>query len=178
MARIPVLPLSCLLAFAGATAIPAADAATVNRKIYFNAAAHCQAALPVYDGRIRKRPLAVQNEGSASAYVTCAIATPGELRYLVVFASSHDGGTHRVECTAISGTKGHGVYMGRGVTTPADGTTIPMQWNGVAWGGPLAGPAGLPNFFFGPYLSVSCLLPPGSGLNNFEVTYEEEIGLV
>ncbi len=38
-----------------------------------NATAFCQTALPVFDGNVRKRPLAVTNEGTSNAFISCSI---------------------------------------------------------------------------------------------------------
>lgn len=68
----------CVLAAAIVAAPAAVEAAPIERTLYVNASAHCQAALPVFDGLIRKRPLAVVNEGQAGAFVTCAIPMQGD----------------------------------------------------------------------------------------------------
>ncbi len=49
-----------------------AQAVTQNRRFQANATSYCQAALPAFEGAIRKRPLAVQNEGTTNAFVTCS----------------------------------------------------------------------------------------------------------
>jgi len=49
-----------------------ASAVDLERLSMANAVGRCQGALPNYEGAIRKRPLAVQNEGTGSAFVTCA----------------------------------------------------------------------------------------------------------
>ncbi len=63
-----------ILTAAIATSAPAGvHAATLNRLVYANAASYCQPALPAF-GKVRKRPLGVQNEGEGNAFVTCAFA--------------------------------------------------------------------------------------------------------
>lgn len=172
------LALSCGLAIAAASFAPGAEAALVERIEYFNASAHCQAALPAYDGMIRKRPLAVVNEDTRTAFVTCALPTPGRIALLQVFASNKGATAVQLTCTAISGIEGEGssYRVPRTVTLPATGERVQMFWWGTYYGGPLASPAGEPNFFIGPYLAVSCTLPASTSLNNFILTYSEEIG--
>lgn len=64
------------LAIAAAAAAPAL-AGEYQAQMYVTAAAGaCQSALPVYDTMLRKRPLAVQNEGDSTTFVTCAVNNP------------------------------------------------------------------------------------------------------
>ena len=44
----------------------------------------CQPALPTFDGSIRKRPKAVQNEGTSIAFITCGFSGDN-------FAANDDG---------------------------------------------------------------------------------------
>ncbi len=66
--------------------------------------ADCQSALPVYDGNIRKRPLALVNEGSQSAFVTCDIAdnTQSTDRVTMYFHNSTNWHAE-VKCTLVTG---------------------------------------------------------------------------
>ena len=66
-----ILTLSLAVALTAATLSPNAQAVTVNRDYLSHGTANCQSALPVFDGNIRKRPAAVANEGTATAFVTC-----------------------------------------------------------------------------------------------------------
>lgn len=70
-----LLPLAVATALVAATA--PADAQEFQNQSYVTAAAGaCQSALPVFDTLLRKRPLAVQNEGSTTTFVTCAVSNP------------------------------------------------------------------------------------------------------
>ena len=66
-----------MILVAVATLLAAAEAHSVDRELAFqqNGAGACQAALPAYEGLIRKRPMAIQNEGVSTAFVTCAPVT-------------------------------------------------------------------------------------------------------
>ncbi|WP_133000534.1 hypothetical protein [Luteimonas arsenica] len=177
MSRSRNLALSCTLALAASAFAPDAEAALVERILYFNASAHCQAALPMYDGMIRKRPLAVVNEGAGTSFVTCAIPTQGRIVSLELFASARGGVPAQLTCTAVSGLESEVSHrVPRTINLPASGARAGTLWWGTYYGGPLARPTGEPNFFVGPYLAVTCALPPATGLNNFILTYNEEIG--
>ena len=47
-------------------------------RVVAQATAICQGALPAFETQIRKRPLALQNEGEANAFVTCSFNNPGQ----------------------------------------------------------------------------------------------------
>lgn len=96
---------------------------------------------------------------------------------LQVFASTHDGAARTLRCSAVSGLESHSAhYAPRQAQLPADGSASSVFWMWTNYGGGLAAPAGEPNFFVGPYLAVTCQLPPATGLNNFILVYREEIG--
>ena len=112
----------------------------------------CQAALPAFEGLIRKRPLAIQNEGTAPAFVSCAthqlfnLIDPdyGIAVQLVNFGSSDVD----VTCTAISLGKTN-TYLPRTVTVPAGGEYY-VSYN-----------LNDDEYFVGPF---NCNLPPGTGI--------------
>ena len=66
---------------------------------------NCQAALPVFDGNIRKRPRAIANEGTAIAFITCDFeASPTALRkVLSVIVRFHNASAaaQSVSCTLV-----------------------------------------------------------------------------
>jgi hypothetical protein len=75
-----------------------------------NGSGVCQAALPSYEGQIRKRPLAIQNEGTAAAFITCS---PSSLQYVPmqdfghgVFLANNSAASVTVNCTAVMGSGG------------------------------------------------------------------------
>ncbi len=147
----------------------AGEVVTANRTQYFNAPAHCQGALPNFEGSLRKRPLALQNEGATSAYVTCAIPTQGRVEALEMYASSHDGSASEVTCTAVTGYKGGtNLYVPQTVVTSADG-----DWTGLVWE---AEDFQSVDVFPSSYIALSCNLAPGTGLNDFWLYYSEVIG--
>lgn len=89
-----------MILVAVATLLAAAEAHAVDRELAFqqNGAGACQAALPAYEGLIRKRPMAIQNEGVSPAFVTCAPVT------LQAVADSFGHGLYLVNNTAAEVT--------------------------------------------------------------------------
>src|SRR5690606_41548022 len=89
-----------------AAALPV-GAATQNHWMQANGSGVCQAALPNFEGQIRKRPLAIQNEGTATAFVTCS---PTSLQFAeassgghgVFFKNDSDAGV-TIGCTGVMG---------------------------------------------------------------------------
>jgi hypothetical protein len=150
-----------------ASGIAHAGTVAVARTQHFNAPAHCQGALPNFEGALRKRPLALQNEGTSNAFVTCAIPTQGRVDGLEVYGSSHAGVAGNVDCTLVSGYKGGtNNYIPKSMTTTADG-----EWAGSYWDG--SDFPGEPELMPSSFIAVSCNLAPGTGLNDFWLYYSE-----
>lgn len=151
-----------------AAGVAQAGVPAVERTQYFNAAAHCQASLSKFDDALRKRPLAVQNEGTTSVFVTCAIPTQGQVQGLEVYVSSQDGSDAPVACTAVTGWHGGTNYYATKVTDTAYG------YGGFFWNASdfVEGATEFPTSF----LAMSCKLAPGTGLNDFWLHYSETVG--
>src|SRR5690606_34316104 len=92
----------------------------------------CAAALPAFEGLVRKRPRAIQNEGSTNAFVTCAppqfteAADPGLGPSIVLV--NHGAGAVTVACTGVT-EDGDGAlaYLPLSGTVPGGGSTE-IQW--------------------------------------------------
>ncbi len=128
-----------------------------------NAAGNCQAALPAFEGLIRKRPLAVVNEGDVTAFVTCAFTTS----QLALGISGYQArltniGTtpQTVNCTGVTGEESNATYFTKTMVL-SPGTSQIMSYTNI-----------LDNLgvLFTNRLSFSCSLPPLVGLNNNSVT--------
>lgn len=135
-----------------------------------NATASCQGALPNFEGSIRKRPLAVQNEGTANTFVTCSFSSEydvddqRQVSYFGAWMSNRSSTPKVVTCTGVAGYDGYSdnVYVAQTVTVPANS-------------------AGQSNIFFEPadnggegyypLVSMSCAIPPGIGINDTYVGY-------
>lgn len=153
-----------------------ASAQYAARYLVQNPTGVCQAALPVYDGQIRKRPKAIQNEGTTPAFVTCSWSTQGAFggnpsnpQSLSMGFSVNDGQPDHVSCTAVLGMQGatYPTYA-RGTDLHSNGGARLLVWSPADFGGSGTFPSGL--------INVSCLLNPGVGINASEFYFEEYIG--
>lgn len=146
-----------------------AGAVLQSRTSHFNAPAYCQAARPIYDANLRKRPLGLQNEGSEVAFVTCALAAENIVDAVEVYVSSHDDTTATVTCTLVNGYN----YGTNEYITKSAGT-VSVDFAGMIF---------LPDDFIdqeatfpSSFVSLSCTLPPGTGLNDMWIRYSEDVG--
>lgn len=153
-----------------------ASAETLRRFMTQNPTAICQSALPVYDGQIRKRPKAVQNEGTTPAFVTCSWISQGSAGEntanpvaLVLYVSVNDGQADHVACVGVLGQQGQAfnTYT-RGIDLHSNGGTRLLEWGPSDFGGSTTFPSGL--------ISVSCLLNPGVGINSSQIEFMEYVG--
>jgi len=161
----PALPLGALILASLSAA--SAFAVDVARNLMSSAAGVCQGALPNYEGNIRKRPLAVVNEGSSDAFVTCAFPGFGgevhDTYYLYVRNRGSD--TITFTCTAVYGSEVEGtpVYVTKSVPR-APGVSGSLFWlpgDGIGTAYPT---------------SVSCLLPPGGAIGNVHTVQFVDVG--
>ena len=124
---------------------------------------NCQAALPAYEGQTRKRPLALVNEGAATAFVTCAMTTEEVSINVNSFTTeiSNLGATDAtVTCTAVVGDElGSARYIVKSLSL------APATEGELSWG--LSDNGGL---LFNKSIALSCALPPMVGLNRNRVT--------
>lgn len=147
-----------------------AQAATIGRTEIRTAAMVCQPATAVADGGIRKRPAAVQNEGTSTVSVTCgAEGIFGAQRFstfLGIGLKNNTGAPITLTCTLVDLGNGFAVptFFPKSATISANGTSE------ISW---------LPSDNAGNnyiYPSFSCALPPGSGVMYTARQYNEEIG--
>lgn len=146
-------------------------------RIFVNsgAADHCRPALPAFDGLIRTRPLAMQNEGDAGAFVTCSIPAQvggsgnrANVIAFFVFRDAAAAGPDSVDvtCTAVGST---GVDGPVATETVAVSTALSRgEQRAIGWTASRFSHGRLP-----PALSFSCLLPPGIGLGNLRQVLED-----
>lgn len=167
---------------AAAAAIPAtSQAAQVNRQLGMmaNATANCQGALPAFETAIRKRPLAVINEGTSASFVTCSfvkefndeIETLGVTSYFGAFFTNRTSAGVTVSCTGVAGfeTNASNTFVNKQVTVAANSSAqaqlffLPVDNNGNG---------------YHPLVSISCNLPAGVGINDTWIGYvlEDDIG--
>ena len=164
----PLLTAATVLLAAGTGAFSAnASAVTVFRGKLANATALCQPALPAFDGLIRKRPLAVQNEGSSAAFVTCSfvsdeIGNQGIDQFYLFFTNTSTVAV-TVSCTAVIGRQTSATYFPKSITLAAGATNL-IVWSAADNGGVPFSPNDAVN--------TSCQLQPGVGINDTHLNYQ------
>ena len=103
---IPSIIPSCLLALLVSTAMAPVEA--VTRSTFENAVGSCNGALPGFEGALRKRPLAIANEGTSNAIVSCTLAidqTQSEGNAIVgVVLINRSAQLVAVSCTFVDGS--------------------------------------------------------------------------
>lgn len=169
------LPVTCAIAalFAAGTAAAAGGhAMLLPRSFVQNATGACQAALPYYEGAIRKRPLVIQNEGAAGAFVNCSLVgterSTGGLQEAQVVVTNLSAAPLEVSCTLIGEvTEASMAFLPKTVTVPANqsGSAYVLRWDTTDIGGTLLKSANL-----------SCNVPVGAGLGETSVQFYEYVG--
>ncbi len=149
-----------------------AEAVTVNRDYLTHGTASCQAALPVFDGKIRKRPKAIANEGTSSAFVTCgfdSINNAGTgFSAISIFFINRSGIAKTVNCTFVNGIFDN-VLSPSLVRSVAMPTTAAPAFLGVTAATDNGG-----NNFAAP--AISCEIPAGVEIGAVNGVYPEEVG--
>jgi hypothetical protein len=163
-------PLATLVATALFAAAPAM-AVTSTRTQVQNATGACQGALPSFDTNLRQRPLGVNNEGSAVAFVSCGLKSSdfddAMNTYSGVVLSNASASDVDVNCTLVSGTVvDTPVYFTKTATILANTTGQFLIWDTTDNGG-----NPIPNT-----LNWSCQLPPGVQLNNIFTNVDVDVG--
>jgi hypothetical protein len=169
------LPIACVLALlctAGDASAGGGHAMLLPRSFVQNGTGACQAALPYYEGAIRKRPLAIQNEGDASAFINCSLVgterSTGGLQEAQVVVLNITDGPLDVSCTLIGEvTEASMAFLPKTVTVPANqsGSAYMLRWDATDIGGTLLKTANL-----------SCNVPAGAGLGETSVQFYEYVG--
>lgn len=166
-------PIVCLaIAVATfSTAFPSsADAATIVRRMLENGGSACTGALPTYEGALRKRPQAIANEGTTTAFVTCSLAineldaSAPHLAYLRLL--NNNAVPVSVTCTFVNGAQWQGSeFFPMTLELSANGSRN-WQWGVVSGTEPF--PKRQVNF--------SCALPPGIAVAFVGQEFRQEIG--
>jgi hypothetical protein len=160
-------------ALASAVPVLAAQAVTVERQEVRMSADVCQPALPAFDAAFRKRPLAIVNEGSASAYITCAFGgvfngIPSVKTATVGFTNTGSS-ARTVNCTLVDAHAGvmDPDFFPKTISVPAAGSPVALLiWSAINDNGGT-------RF---TYPAASCSLPPGVGVQVTNHTYDEDVG--
>lgn len=158
---------SSALAATMATLVALAPQPVHAFRVTAQAAAVCQGALPSFEGAIRKRPLAVQNEGSTDAFVTCALNNTGYnagttfISSFEIYAQNRNSSTRSITCTAVNSSATASpdtLYVTRTVSvSPSSSNSTLIEFTADDFPG---SPVALP----GDTVAVSCNLVPGMGI--------------
>jgi len=153
--------LAISLAATALATILVVDTSAHAAEAWSGAAALCQSATPSHEGALRKRPLALQNEGTATAFVTCNLVNVAAATELTVYVSSMTSGPKTLSCTAVAGTTaGSASYSAHTVSfTGVSIEPAAMSWFPIHFG--IGG-----NVFPSKLVSLSCALPPGTGIHH------------
>lgn len=147
-----------------------AEAATTNRQLLSHGVANCQAALPVFDGNIRKRPKGIGNEGTSTAFVTCDFEhlpnAYGVITSVGILVRNNGGASATFTCTLVQGfgSASYGANIVKSANVSA-GSQASLFW--------FASDNGDVNLTLP---SVSCSLAPGMEIHGTMLTFTEEIG--
>jgi hypothetical protein len=165
-------PLFLAAAVLASTALhaPEAGAVPVTRDFVSHGVANCQSALPVFDGQIRKRPKALANEGSATAFVTCDFEhSPNTLQQVfavvVLFINRNDAPV-TVSCTMVSGL-GNDTFV---PTVTRSVLLTPGDLSGISWSAADNGGVNLST------PAMSCGLKPGVEIAATRLVVVEDVG--
>lgn len=163
------------LAFAAGTTLLAVSlqvsAVYVAVTHFTQAVVGCQAALPAYDGLIRKRPKAVANEGTADAFVTCGPAHNPDrydsIQRVNVQVANRNPTPVTITCTLVDGL--HDFTWSPSLTKSI--TLGPNVRGILVW--EYASDNGN-ELYTTP--SFSCILPPRTEVNALSIRALDEVG--
>jgi len=153
-----------------------AAAAEVLRYDIQGAASICQPATSEFAGHLRARPLGLVNEGTTSAFVSCApLGDPrpggrGAMKILVEVGATGPTAA-AASCTFVDGLQQGGsvdaVYRTKSTLLNAGQRGVPLTWQPSEI-------AGAPEHIFRP--AVQCMLTPGAAVHYLAITYDEDVG--
>lgn len=152
------------------TAAAASGSADASDYVAANAVNMCNGALPSYEGALRKRPLAIANEGTSNAFVTCSFPkgyNAAGNADAVIYMVNRGAATATVNCTFVDGIVAElnptpPAYYATSVDIPA-GEPGGIIWNAEDEGVEL----------FSPYGNVNCSIPPKVELTLVGADYVE-----
>lgn len=172
MNRTALRTLSLTVVAASALMSTSAEAVTSTRTQVQNGAGACNSALPVFDGNIRKRPLAIANEGTGNAFVTCSLAAADYTDSLNDFngvaLSNRNAADVDITCTLVTGTVGGfpATYFPKTISVPA-GASVVLEWDATTDNG---------GVLFGNTMNYSCNLHPGTDVNAAFTNVNVDVG--
>jgi hypothetical protein len=144
-----------VLAFAAMTHAPLTHAVAINAS---NATGSCQGNLPASDTNIRKRPLAIKNEGGTASFVSCSVTTPHNPESVdnaVVYLTNTNASPVDVSCTFVDGPAAALATFHPQTLTLDPGIFTAMLWE----------PEDFQLTTFSIWANFTCNLPPGVEIN-------------
>jgi hypothetical protein len=152
----PGLGTAVALAVGLCTLASPASAEIIAKDYFINASGNCNGALPTYEGALRKRPLAIRNEGATNAFVSCSIPrSQADDGYTIVGAyfSNSSGSDKTINCTLVDGAGGFGAAaLYPKSLMLAAGTTDFIAWSSAEF----------ELTEFASWINLSCNLPAGT----------------
>lgn len=171
------ITLGAAAAVVGALSSGAANAVVVTKAQYGQAVGiMCQGALPNFEGNFRKRPLAIKNEGSTGAFLTCGLTSQydvstGGVPQVVLVVTNRNAPNTTMSCTLVDGyvdaTIGFSDYF------PQTINVIGLTYGQFSWSA--SGAGGVNDPVFG-YPAISCNVPANFEVNIEAHSYQEEVG--
>ncbi len=160
------------LILTGALAVAGTAAAAFHqRDVAQSATGSCAAAMSHHDTHVRKRPLAMQNDGTLPALASCPLSGTargvGGVRSTKAVYLDADNNTalpQVMTCTLVDRVSGYvGTYLPRTRVLPPHSTLSEFYWAAADNGGL--------NFAFA--VNNSCSLPVGTGLSVMLTVYDK-----
>ena len=168
------------IAIAAFGVVPAARSATTSQYIVVQGGS-CQLSIPTIDTAFRPKATGARNESSSvSNFVICPFTVapaPGSAAPITsagLYLQSLDGVSRSVTCTAVVGSINNipPVYSSKTISTSATTTNnVSLSWTAADFGGTSPNPINGSVF-----LSVTCNMPPQTGLSYLYAQYNYEIG--
>jgi len=146
-------------------------AVTVDRTQTQYGAGACQGNLPVSATQLRARPLAIKNEGTSNAFISCSLPADDYFGALNDFngvaLTNSTGAAVNVSCTLVTGNIDFPVtFFPKTVSVAANSLGV-VSWSPAADNG---------NAPFDNSLNYSCSVPPGVEINSVFTNISEEVG--
>lgn len=134
-----------------------------------NAVGACQASLPVYDKNLRRRAIAITNDGTTGVYLSCSAQNHAYSGSYLINATlkNYKAEAVTVSCTLMEGAHstagGDWYYLPKSVVIPAY-DTVDIRWNASLDNGGI-------NFY---RVNFTCSLPPGTEIGEISNVWDEE----
>ena len=163
---------ACALLVLGLSVATSAMAGVVhNLDIITQAPGVCRAALGTNEAKLRARPLVLENEGTSTVFVSCALPQflwlSDEAMGIRTWFTNMGSSDVTVSCTAVVMALQGFTYVTQSMVVPP-GTHPGVSLYSLTWTDDLDA---FPGY---NYTNLSCALPPGAGISRI-VSYGDEV---